>query len=47
MDNRKYHLQIVATPACTKRMTESTKELGQRDIKGDTRDCFISKTWFS
>ena len=31
---RKYHLEIGATAACTKRMMETTKALGQRDIKG-------------
>ena len=28
-------------------MMESTKGLGQRDIEGDTNDCFIFDSWFS
>ena len=28
-------------------MMESTKGLGQRDIEGDTKDCFIFDSWFS
>ena len=33
--------------ACTKRMTEATKGLCKRDIKGYTKDCFIFFSWFS
>ena len=28
-------------------MTEATKGVGQRDTKGDTKDFFISDSWFS
>ena len=31
---RKYHLQLGATASCTKIMTEATKGIGQRYIKG-------------
>ena len=41
MNSRKYHLRIEATTACTKIMTESEKGIGQRDIKGATKDFFI------
>ena len=36
MKSRNYHLRLVATTACTKRMTEAAKGVGQRDIKGAT-----------
>ena len=51
MNKSKYHLYLVSTAACTKRMVESTEGLGQRYAKGDTNDCFIftvgfpSKIW--
>ena len=25
---------------------KATKEIGQRDMKGDTKDCFIFDSWF-
>ena len=36
MNSRIYHLHLVATTACTKRVTEAAKGVGQRDIKGAT-----------
>ena len=47
INNRNYHLQIGATSACTKKMTESTKWLGQSDVKGATKDYFMFDIWFS
>ena len=47
VNNRNYHLQIGATSACTKKMTESTKWLGQSDVKGATKDYFMFDIWFS
>ena len=41
----KCHLELEAMQACTKRAMESTKGLGQRDVKGNTRDFFGS--WVS
>ena len=35
------------TAAFTKRMTEATKDIGHRDIKGATKDCFILDSGFS
>ena len=47
MNNIKYHLQIVETTAFTNKMVESTNGIGQRYIKGATKDCFLSNGWFS
>ena len=44
--SRKYHLRLGDTESCTKRMTEATKGIGQRDIEGATKDCFIFGSWF-
>ena len=33
--------------ACTKRMMEATKGIGQRDITGATNNCFLFGSWFS
>ena len=41
MKHSKYQQQIVATEVCTKRMTESTKVIGQRYRKGATKYCFL------
>ena len=46
MNKIKYHLQKVATVACTKILVEATKGIGQRDIKGDTGDFFPFDIWF-
>ena len=47
MNSRKYHLVLGATTACTKRIIEALNRKGQRDIKGDTKDCFLFVGWFS
>ena len=47
MKNIKYHLHLGATVACTKIITELTKGIDQRGIKGDTKDCFLFYSWFS
>ena len=47
MKSIKYHIRLGASTACTKRMTEAENGVGQRDIKGATRDCFIFFSWFS
>ena len=46
-NNSKYHLRLGETAACTKRTTEATNGVGQRDIKGATKDCFLFDSWFS
>ena len=38
MNNIKYHMELGETSDCTKRITEATKGLVQRDIKGATKD---------
>ena len=40
-------MQIEEMEACTKKMTEATKGIGQRDIKGAADDCFIFESCFS
>ena len=47
MNYSNYHQQIGATTACTKIMTEAIKGIGQRYVKGSTKDCFIFDNWFS
>ena len=41
MNKIRYHLDIGAKEACANSMTEATRGLGQRDLKGATNDCFI------
>ena len=41
-----YHLELGDTAACTKRLTEETKGMGQRTLKGSTRDCLLFDSWF-
>ena len=41
MKSSRYHLQLGATAACTKRLMEDTKGLGQMAVKGSTRDCLL------
>ena len=41
-----YYLELGTTTACTKRLTEETKGLGERALKGSTRDCFLFDSWF-
>ena len=38
MKSIRYHLELGATAACTKRLMEETKGLGHRDLKVSTRD---------
>ena len=42
MKNRKYHMVIGETSACTKMTMEAINPLGQRDIKRYTSDGFYS-----
>ena len=37
MKKIKYHLDLGSTVDCMKRMTEATKGLGHRDVRGYTR----------
>ena len=42
-----YSLELGDTAAYTKRFIEETKGVGQRALKGSTRDCFLFNSWFS
>ena len=44
--NSRYHQELGATAACTKRMMEATKGIGQKSKKGGTKDCFLFDSWF-
>ena len=46
INNSKYHLQIVATTVCNKRIMEAKKGISQRGIKGATKDCSLFGSWF-
>ena len=46
MKKRNYHLNPVATSACTNRIMEAAKQLGQKGAKGDMKVCFIFDIWF-
>ena len=46
MKSGRYHLELGAADACTKRLMEETKGLGQRASKGSTRYCFLFSSWF-
>ena len=41
MNHSKYHQQIGATAVCNNIIMESTKGVGQRYIKGATKDCLF------
>ena len=47
MKERRYQQDLEATAACTKRMMEATKRIGQNSIKGGTKDCFLFDSWFA
>ena len=46
MKSSQYHLGLGATAACTNILMDETKGLGQRDLKGPKRDCFLLYSWF-
>ena len=41
MKHSKYHQKLGETAACTKRIMEATKVMGQNYRKGVINDCFI------
>ena len=43
----KYQKDLGATAACTKRITEATKGIGQKYIKWGTKNCFLFDSWFA
>ena len=46
MKPSRYHLELGATSACTKRLMEDMKGMGHSALKGSTRDCFLLDSWF-
>ena len=47
MKDSRYQQELGATASCTKRTMEGTKGIGQRSIKGGTKDCFLFDSWFA
>ena len=47
MKDSRYQHDMGETAACTKRMMEATKGIGQNSIKGGTKDCFLFDSWFA
>ena len=47
INNRKYHIQIGPTIACTKIILESTKGVIQKYVKGSTKYCFLFESLLS
>ena len=43
----RYQQELGATAACTKRMMEETKRIGQKSKKGGPKDCFLFDSWFA
>ena len=43
----KYQKEFIETAACNKRMTEATKGVGQKSIKGGKKYCFLFDSWFA
>ena len=39
--NIKYNFQLREAASCKNIITEATKDIGQRDVKGDPKDFFI------
>ena len=46
MKDSRYQKELGATAACTKRMMEETKGIGQKSKKGGPKDCFLFDSWF-
>ena len=47
MKDSRYQKDLGATVACTKRMMEETKGIGQKSKKGGPEDCFLFDSWFA
>ena len=45
--DRRYQQELRATAACTKRMVEETKGIGQKSKKGGPKDFFLFDSWFA
>ena len=47
MNISNYHKHLWAKVSCTQIMMEATKEIGQRDTKWATEDCYLCRILFS
>ena len=47
MKNSRYQKELGATAACTKRMMEETRGIGQKSKKWGPKDCFPFDSWFA
>ena len=47
MKHSKYQKDLGATSSCTKKMMEAIKGIGQKSIKGGTKDFFLFDSWFA
>ena len=47
MKNTRYQKELGATAACTKRMMEETRGIGQKSKKEGPKDCFLFDSWFA
>ena len=47
MKDSRYQKELGATAACTQRMVEETKGIGQTSKKGGPKDCFLFDSWFA
>ena len=45
MKHSNYQQELGATAACTKRMMEATKGIGQKFIEGGTKYCLLFESW--
>ena len=47
MKHSKYQQELGTNASCTKITMEATKGIGQKSIKGGTKDCFLFDGWFA
>ena len=47
MKHSKYQQELGANAACTKKIMEATEGIGQKSIKGGTKDFFLFDSWFA
>ena len=47
MKDSRYQKELGSTAACTKRMMEEKKGIGQKSKKGGPKDCFLFDSWFA
>ena len=47
MKHSNYKKELGATVTCTKKILEATKVIGQKSIKGGTKDCFLFDSWLA